>query len=547
MAGPWRIRHKLLLGLALVMGVMALLLTGTLEGLASYRATMNGMESKLVELALAQKFKEATAELDRVDSGATDAQQRHGLRRAASAAQTALDDYKAAYQQHVARRRAPAEDYYIPEVSTGLQEKLVQLSQAIDAVAYEAGMAADGSSPSLRRHKKVAPLIDVLVEDSGNLEREIYRQLFDMRAEARRQYTSSSWVVVATTLLSVVLMAGLLRFYYSWVFHPVHDLMQGVDKVARGDFEHTITVKSSDEMQDLAAAFNDMTGRLRDMYRDLARQVNERSRQLVRSERLASVGFLAAGVAHEINNPLASIAFCSEALEARLTEVLTPGARPARAAGGAHADPETVFKYLKMIQEEAFRCKEITGRLLEFSRCGERKREQTDLADLVQSVLDLAKHLQNHKAKHIVFDHPETVTAWVNAQEVKSVVLNLVVNALESMEEGGTLTVQLLEKDGLAVMTFRDSGCGMTAEVLDNIFEPFFTQSRTGKGTGLGLTISHRIITSHGGDIEAASPGPNQGSTFTVRLPLKPAGDQAGKDAEADEAPEMLFRRRQAA
>ena len=544
MAGPWRIRHKLLLGLALVMGVMALLLTGTLEGLASYRATMNGMESKLVELALAQKFKESVAELDRVDSGASDAQQRHAIRRAAGAAQAALDDYKSAYQQHVARRRAPAEDYYIPEVSTGLQEKLVQFGQAIDAVAYEAGMSPDGVPPSLRRHKKVAPLIDVLVEDSGNLEREIYRQLFDMRSEARRQYTSSSWVVVATSLLSVVLMAGLLRFYYSWVFHPVHDLMQGVDRVARGDFEHTITVKSSDEMQDLAAAFNDMTGRLRDMYRDLARQVNERSRQLVRSERLASVGFLAAGVAHEINNPLASIAFCSEALEARLTEVLTPGARP---ASRASSDPETVFKYLKMIQEEAFRCKEITGRLLEFSRSGERKREQTDLAELVQSVLDLAKHLQNHKAKHIVFDHPDAVTAWINAQEVKSVVLNLVVNALESMDEGGTLTVRLTQKDGQAEILFRDSGCGMSAEVLDNIFEPFFTQSRTGKGTGLGLTISHRIITGHGGDIEAASPGPNQGSTFTVRLPLRPADDQAGRDAETDEAPELLFRRRQAA
>src|SRR5213079_2307091 len=93
-------------------------------------------------------------------------------------------------------------------------------------------------------------------------------------------------------------------------------------RVAQGDFEHRIEVHSGDEMQDLAAAFNDMTARLRDMYRDLAHQVNERSRQLVRSERLASVGFLAAGVAHEINNPLASIAFCSEALEGRLTGLM---------------------------------------------------------------------------------------------------------------------------------------------------------------------------------------------------------------------------------
>jgi signal transduction histidine kinase len=102
----------------------------------------------------------------------------------------------------------------------------------------------------------------------------------------------------------------------------------------------------------------------------------------------------------------------------------------------------------------------------------------------------------------------------------------------------------------MAEMTFHDTGCGMTADVLENIFEPFFTRSRTGKGTGLGLTISHRIVTGHGGEIEAASAGPNQGSTFTVRLPLqKPADEQGGgvKDDAEVANPELLFRKRSAA
>jgi signal transduction histidine kinase len=218
--------------------------------------------------------------------------------------------------------------------------------------------------------------------------------------------------------------------------------------------------------------------------------------------------------------------------------------------GAGRADSEVIFKYLKMIQEEAFRCKDITQKLLEFSRTGERRREPTDLGELVQSVLDVTKHLQNHKGKRIVFDPPPQVTAWVNSQEVKSVVLNLVVNALDSMEDGGTLTIGLRAHDGMAEMMFHDTGCGMTAEVLENIFEPFFTRSRTGKGTGLGLTISHRIVTGHGGEIEARSPGPQQGSTFTVRLPLRrPADDQGSsvkEDADAG-SPELVFRQRSAA
>src|SRR5205807_6711632 len=186
------------------------------------------------------------------------------------------------------------------------------------------------------------------------------------------------------------------------------------------------------------------------MYRDLAHQVNERSRQLVRSERLASVGFLAAGVAHEINNPLASIAFCSEALESRLGDCRlqvadcrleeADGNRQS-AIGNLQSNWEVITKYLKMIQQEAFRCKAITQRLLEFSRSGERRREPTDLGELIQSVLDVVQHLQNSTGKKIVFEPAGAVEAWINAQEVKSVVLNLVVNALDSMDENGKLTI----------------------------------------------------------------------------------------------------------
>ena len=142
-------------------------------------------------------------------------------------------------------------------------------------------------------------------------------------------------------------------------------------------------------MQDLAEAFNDMTAKISVTYADLEHQVQERSRQLVRSERLAGVGFLAAGVAHEINNPLASIAFCSEALESRLDPLLSRR-RPRL---------KVVSNYLRMIQEEAFRCKSITEKLLDFSRCNDIKRERTDLAGLIQGVVDMIRHMGKYRAR----------------------------------------------------------------------------------------------------------------------------------------------------
>lgn len=158
----------------------------------------------------------------------------------------------------------------------------------------------------------------------------IYIEMHRRIDASRRSTRITLWIAVPTSIVGLLLICGMLGSFYAWVFYPIRDLGAGVARVAKGDFEHRIEVRSGDEMEDLAAAFNDMMQRLQDFYGDLARQVNERSRQLVRSRRLASVGFLAAGVAHEINNPLASIAFCSEALEARLNDLLRHLVRAAK-------------------------------------------------------------------------------------------------------------------------------------------------------------------------------------------------------------------------
>jgi signal transduction histidine kinase len=527
-AGRWRIRHKLLLGLGLVAALVAVLLGGALKGLDSYQKTiktLNGKLDSLNKLVSGSGNERGVLPLQTQiqhlaeTSKETEGRQAELLITRLKAARESLAEYEKVLKEAGRYGKGPDKSYQETASIQAIHGLLDRLKEAIDQ--------ADDDQPVMK-DEKVQRQIVALSNAANDLVSQLYTDCWKRFQVAKADARLSLEIVLVTTGVGVLLLAGLLRFFYRWIFYPIRDLQEGVGRVGQGDFDHTIRVDSGDEIEDLAAAFNDMTGRLREMYTDLARQVNERSRQLVRSERLAGVGFLAAGVAHEINNPLASIAFCSEALERRLGEVLDACGEQAGAVG---EDVEVVRKYLRLIQQEAFRCKEITQRLLEFSRGGERRREPTDLGELIQGVLDVAKHLPNCKGKKLVFTPPARLVAWVNAQEIKQVVLNLVVNALDSMEEGGALTVTTRQRDGMAEMAFADTGCGMTGEVLDNIFEPFFTRSRTGKGTGLGLSISHRIISQHRGEIEAVSPGPNQGSTFTVRVPLQAAADEQGPGA----------------
>jgi signal transduction histidine kinase len=132
----------------------------------------------------------------------------------------------------------------------------------------------------------------------------------------------------------------------------------------------------------------------------------------------------------------------------------------------------------------------------------------------------MVKHLGKYRRKNIEFKCQQHIVVPVNSQEIKQVVLNLITNALDSLDEDGTVWVELRSKGGRAELVVRDDGCGMTQEVLKHLFEPFFTRRRGGQGTGLGLSITYRIVSDHGGEIEAFSDGPTKGSTFRVTLPL---------------------------
>jgi two-component system, NtrC family, sensor kinase len=535
-ARQWRLRSKLLLGLGIVVTSVALLVSGTVLGLTSYVSTMNTQDSKLRELSILDELKiaihslntpyEKSSASELVDSlrNPPRGDEPRRLKGKLQLIKRTWENYKAQFLDTVQRGRDP-DPYQEKQLITDVEPSIAQLEKSIRPhIEMDLIASNDPTPPSIASDPKVLQAQIDLIAVVDEVRSAILGDMYHKIGDARIHYKRSMWVLGVATGVAIILTLTLMHLFKGWVFKPLKELQAGVRRVYSGDFKHPIQVKSGDELEELAVALNASHQKLHQQNLDLERQVDERSRQLVRSERLASVGFLAAGVAHEINNPLASIAFCSEALQSRLRDYLQQHPK----------DSDVIAKYLSMIQQEAFRCKGITSKLLEFSRVGERRRERADLSELIQSVLEISQHLQNCRGKRIVFQPLERVVAGVNAEDVKSVVLNLVVNALDSMDEGGTLTITLQQRTGIAELVFVDTGCGMNPDILKNIFEPFFTKSRSGKGTGLGLFISHHIVDQHGGEISAASAGPNQGSTFTVRIPLEPAQTAEVKGKEAD-------------
>ncbi len=362
MARPRRLRHKLRLGLAVVVGSVALLLGGTLYGINAYLTTVRTTERKLEELQLLNILIDT---LKRPDRPADDATAEYAaFRDCQRETKWQLDYYRSKHAETVARGLDPdGGEQEVPLINE-LEAALALFDTALAASMTGAGDGANQPvTGSLRNHPKVKPPYDRSRQLAEHLRLAVIDDIETSIRRSNKSIRQSVWVIGAATAWTVLMIGALLYYFRQWIYTPIKELQSGVQRVHGGDFDHPIQLHSQDELEELANEFNAMTARLSAIYLDLARQVNERSRQLVRSERMVSVGFLAAGVAHEINNPLASILFCAEALERRLQEVLAaapPGAaavhphRPPDA--GSQGDAEVLARYLKMIQQEALRC-----------------------------------------------------------------------------------------------------------------------------------------------------------------------------------------------
>jgi PAS domain S-box-containing protein len=238
--------------------------------------------------------------------------------------------------------------------------------------------------------------------------------------------------------------------------------------------------------------------------RDITEE-KEREMNLIMTERLASLGLMASGIAHEINNPLESVMICAEMLLLKVSRDTYD-----------HAQFE---KYLKIIDEEVMRCREITGTMLSFARRTPAEHQDVDIHLLLDKTIDLVGYQGRLRQVTVKKHYGEAIRIRGNEGGLRQVFLVLVVNALDAMENKGMLTIETGKQEKSAWIRISDTGPGVPKEILDRIFQPFFSTKIGKGGTGLGLSIAHRIVSDHRGAITVESE-PGSGTAFTVVLPL---------------------------
>ncbi len=299
---------------------------------------------------------------------------------------------------------------------------------------------------------------------------------------------------------------------------PILRLRNISQAVASGDLNQSTGLKSSDEIGELASAFDTMTHRLRERTAEAARLYTETVKrneeladanarlqsaqaQLVQSEKLASVGQLTAGIVHDVKNPLAVIKGLAEELQEEVG-----------------LDPSTRDQ-LKTIRQSASRASTIVGDLLKFARQSTPEMETRDVRETVESSMRLTEYLVRKAGVDSHLDLPdEPVMVTYDATQIEQVLINLITNAVQAMPNGGKLRLSLGQAEEAVAIALQDSGIGIPRENLSRIFDPFFTTKPEGQGTGLGLSVSFGIVARHGGRIEVDSKM-GQGTTFTVLLP----------------------------
>jgi two-component system NtrC family sensor kinase len=316
-----------------------------------------------------------------------------------------------------------------------------------------------------------------------------------------------------------LLILGITYYMIHNVTRPIGEMVAATRNIIAGRFDQEVRSNSPGELALLAESFNAMLKSLRQMKADLEEwgrtleeKVKQRTEELVamqarvaQSERLASLGMLAAGVAHEVNNPLGGIL----ALTALTAEDMPKD----------HPNRENLEEVIRQTE----RCRDIVRRLLEFSRQSKGNTEPVDLNKVLQDTLSLVEKQAVFFNVDVVWDlDPQLPRVTADRSQFQQVFINILMNAVQAMNERGTITIVTRHNaaSGCVEAAVSDTGQGIPPEQIDRIFDPFFTTKESGHGTGLGLSIAYGIVTTHRGTISVQSEL-GKGSTFTIRMPVE--------------------------
>jgi len=301
------------------------------------------------------------------------------------------------------------------------------------------------------------------------------------------------WPVISMGLILVIFAVGAFLVNRK-IVQPLTRLEEATTKIGRGDFgpiHHPHRIES--EVDRLVLAFNRM-----------AEELEARQEQIIHSRKIASLGTLVSGVAHELNNPINNIVLTIDSL-----------------MGGRKITDERRQTMLDDILTQAVRASGIVKNLLDFSRSDTTLIENLDIGAVLRDTIQISENQISVNNIKLHLDLAKNLPIIKgNRQGLQQVFINLITNAVHAMPSGGELSVQAgMDGEGKITIRFRDTGCGIPEDHIPNIFDPFFTTKDVGKGTGLGLSVSHGIIRKHGGRITVVS-SPGNGSTFTVVLPI---------------------------
>ena len=339
------------------------------------------------------------------------------------------------------------------------------------------------------------------------------------------QVAESSRRMIAYTGCALLLIA-VLSWFFVWevVGRPVKALERGTERLAAGDLGYQIDVRSKDEIGELASSFNGMSRQLQAEHNEnltwthsLEQRVEQKTRELKRAhehalhtEKMASIGKMAAVLAHEINNPLSGILTYAKLLRKWIDR-----------DDGGRAHRQEICDSLDLIASESRRCGDLVKNLLTFSRTTPINLQPANLNQVVERSLRLVQHQLDLAGIQVQPQlDPDLPPVVCDAAQIEQVILALVMNALDALPQGGNLwlSTSFGHEPNCARIVVRDDGSGIPPEILSRIFEPFLTTKETGRGVGLGLAISHSILERHNGNIEVQSEV-GKGTVFTVTLP----------------------------